>query len=159
MVVRPRKSSVCFAVHALRKTLRGRTRLDGRAPGTVKDFLVEKHLDKFVSNGPRLRRNFTFWWRWTSPTEEIKFEEIPANAKPHSRGYRVDEYMKSPFENQSRPVVRVAVMVKFRRYSNESMEGLVSDHNNSVGGWHTMDWRKIRAIPWDEDTDRGWFVW
>ena len=53
MVVRPRESSVCFAVHALRRTLKGAKNNDDHPAGTKKDFLVEKHLDKFVTNGSR----------------------------------------------------------------------------------------------------------
>ncbi len=57
---KPRSDSSCFAVHSVRKTLAHNKRAGGFPGGTVKDFVVEKHLDHFVTN-LNLKRNFTFW--------------------------------------------------------------------------------------------------
>ena len=153
----PREDSECFAVHALRRRLAASRRPDGHPAGTVKDFVVEKHLDVFMKNGP-LRRNFTFWWRWTRPSGVVKWKKVPGTTRRATRGRRTNEWMLSPFEGRKVQVVRVAVMIKCRRQSTALMQDMVADHNNGIGGWHTADWRLLRAIDADADDDRGWWV-
>ena len=188
----PREDSSCFAVHALRKTLAG-----GKNPardfprGTVKDFVVEKHLLYFKKNVNLQRTvvwgrsdaratqavrsndsdaiaacaikvhselldgaavllrpcfgranvsiypsgNFSFWWRWTEPKGDVTWNRVGVTRKRAPKYTRWDEWVWSPFERNSVPVVRLACMIKTRRYTTASMHGLVADHNNGAGGW------------------------
>ena len=156
-MTRPRTDSKCFAVHSLRRVLARTNRSDGYPGGTVKDFLVEKHLGHVVKN-VNLERNFTFWWRWTLPGGEKQYKKVGLHRKKAQRGNRWDEWVRSPFENNSVTIVRLACMIKFNKQTTESMRGLVADHNNGPCGWCVADWRKLRLIPWDEDDDRGWWI-
>ena len=153
---RPREDSKCFAVRSLRKTLRHSNDLNAHPGGTIKDFLVEKHLDHFVCNGI-LRRNFTFWWRWSEPGGEVKYKRVGLNPKKAPKGTRWDEWVRSPFEQNSVTIVRLACMIKCNRQSKDLMDGLVGDHNRGPGGWRVADWRLLRVIEASEDDDRGWW--
>ena len=153
----PRSNSTCFAVRSLRRTLADSRRPGGFPRGTVKDFLVEKHVEHFVRN-VNLRRNFSFWWRWTLPCGEVRYKRVGLQRKKSQRGVRWDEWLRSPFEGRCVTIVRVACMIKCRRQTTEAMEGMVADHNNGPNGWPVADWRRLRVIPADEDHDRGWWV-
>jgi hypothetical protein len=123
--------------------------------GTTKDFVVEVHLDHWVHNS-NLKRNFTFWWRWTQPDGDEHFKKVGTTRKK-AKGHRWDEWMRSPFEGMSVQIVRVACMVKCNRHTSASMKGMVADHNNGPSGWRVADWQKLQVIPADEDNDRGWW--
>ena len=153
---RPRENSICFAVHSLRKTLSKSHDKNAYPGGTVKDFVVEKHLDYFVRNG-NLKRNFTFWWRHTKPDGSMHYKQVGLQKKKSQRGRRWDEWVYSPFEKNSVTIVRLACMIKCRKQTTESMRGLVADHANGPDGWRLADWRKLRVIPAEEDDDRGWW--
>ena len=142
-------SSDCFAVSLLRRTLVGKQR------GCVKDFVVEKHLDNFRIN-KRTRRNFTFWWRW-SHTNGLKRWKMIKGAECKRKGMRVDDMIRSPLEQRSVHIARLAVMIKCRRWTTASMEGLNADHNRGPDGWQVADWRLLRVIDADADPDRGWY--
>ena len=116
---------------------------------------MEKHLGRWAQRGC-VRRNFSFWWRWRRPSGEESFKPIDGSVKRASRGWRYDEWVRSPFERRSVPIVRVACMVKCHRQTTALMDGLVADHNNGTRGWGVVDWRLLRVIPADEDPDRGW---
>ena len=88
---RPRENSICFAVHSLRKTLSKSHDKNAYPGGTVKDFVVEKHLDYFVRNG-NLKRNFTFWWRHTKPDGSMHYKQVGLQKKKSQRGRRWDEW-------------------------------------------------------------------
>jgi hypothetical protein len=82
---KPREDSKCFAVLSLRKILASSHDKNAYPGGTVKDFVVEKHLDVFVSNG-NLKRNFTFWWRHTKPDGSIVYKRVGLQRKKSQRG-------------------------------------------------------------------------
>ena len=153
---RPRENSICFAVHSLRKTLSKSRDKNAYPGGTVKDFVVEKHLDYFVRNG-NLKRNFTFWWRHTKPDGSMHYKQVGLQKKKSQRGRRWDEWVYSPFEENSVTIVRLACMIKCRKQTTESMRGLVADHASGPDGWRLADWRKLRVIPAEEGDDRGWW--
>ena len=70
---KPFKRSKCFAVRSLRKVLKANNDPGAYPKGTKKDFVVEKHLRHFKKE-ENLRRNFSFWWRWTQPDGIVKPE-------------------------------------------------------------------------------------
>lgn len=151
---KPREDSQCFAVHSLRKTLAKSHDKKAYPGGTVKDFVVEKHLDHFVRRGC-LKRNFTFWWRHTTPNGSVHYKQVGLQLKKAQKGTRWDEWVSSPFEKNSVTIVRLACMIKCRKQTAELMRGLVADHANGPDGWRLADWRMLRVIPADEDPDRG----
>ena len=152
----PDPESSCFAVGVLRKTFRDSKRANGVKCGTTKDFLVEKHLGIFRRGTRYHQRNFTFWWRWTHPNGLKTYKKVSTTAVKN-KGNRWDERVWSPLEKCSVSVVRLACMLKSRKHTAQSLEGMVADHNNGPDGWRVADWRRLRIIDAATDPDRGWY--
>ena len=150
--------STCFAVGHLKQGLKGSKRTGIKA-GTVKDFVVEKHLTVFRQGTQHHTRNFTFWWRWTHPNGFKTWKQVSTKAVKNkgSEGNRWDERLWSPLEKQSVSIVRLACMLKSRKYTSASIDGMNTDHNNGPDGWRVADWRRLRIIDAATDPDRGWF--
>ena len=54
-------------------------------------------------------------------------------------------------------IVRLACMLKSRKYTSASIDGMNTDHSNGTDGWRVADWRCLRIIDAAIDPDRGWF--
>ena len=152
----PDPDSVCFAVGVLRTVLKDNKSKTRIKSGTVKDFVVEKHLDTFKTVTRHHKRNFSFWWRWTH-TNGLRTWKKVSTTSVKNKGYRWDERVWSPLEKRPVQVVRLACMLKSRKYTTQELEGMNADHNNGPDGWRVADWRRLRIIDAATDPDRGWF--
>ena len=152
----PDPDSSCFAVGLLRKELKGGKATNGMKSGTVKDFVVEKHLEVFKRGTRYHKRNFSFWWRWTHANGMRTWKKVKTSLTKN-KGHRWDERVWSPLENNSVSVVRLACMLKSRKYTTASLEGMNADHNNGPDGWRIADWRRLQIIDAATDPDRGWY--
>ena len=151
----PDPDSSCFAVGCLSKELKGSRNSSGHKSGTVKDFVVEKHLTHFRRGTRYHQRNFTFWWRWTDANGCKTWKKVPTTLKKN-KGHRWDERVWSPLEKGSVSIVRLACMLKSRKYTSASIEGMNTDHNNGPDGWRIADWQRLRIIDAATVSDRGW---